>query len=374
MPDTNRQHSNNFSRLLDVVPGTPLRHENLTLFPLVTTLQPELPYALLADALASGGVRIGEVGSGSVPSLLASNGSETDVLILDGEQLIGAKQNRITNRTIILEAKTETVIPVSCMEQGRWHDVSEEFRPRPKPRHAPPEVRRRAREVEAAYAATPSAASINVLHRAQGAVWNEIAQYGVDMGVSSETGAMDEIYDHHAESLDDWIAHFPCAEDQVGLLAFLGRRPIGLDVVGSQGLYSLLHERFLGGYVIDALARCRRGSESRKGGEGETHRPGASSAVRFLASVGAARRGHAPTVGKGTYHLLSGAAIGAELADVISHTERLVHLSAFPGQRRMGSETGGNGRTIYDDGPRHGPIASPSRRRSWARDRGGNRP
>jgi hypothetical protein len=350
------------TRLLEVTAGEPLRRENLTIFPLIAEPQPELPYLLLGDALDLGLVSIGEVGSGSVPSLQAVNRGDLDVLILDGEQLIGAKQNRITNRTIILQAKTETVIPVSCMEQGRWHHVSEEFRSRPKPRHAPPRVRRKAREVESAYAAAPSMANAGVLYAAQGEVWREIADVGVSMGVRSDTGAMDEIYDRHTESVDDWIATFPCREDQVGLLAFLGRRPLGLDVVGGHAMYERLHDRFLGGYVMDALARTRRREGKAPGSQAASIAPDRAS--RFLSIVGASSRGRAPTVGKGTYHLIAGRAIGAELSDVVDSRERLAHLSAFPGHRSNRSGSGpvdtGGGRPTY------GPIASPSRRRGWA--------
>jgi hypothetical protein len=343
---------------LSVAPGSPRRHENLTVFPLTSSPQPDLPYLLLGDALSSGVVSIGELGSGSVPSLVASNKGEVDVLIFDGEQLIGAKQNRITNRTIILEAITETVIPVSCMEQGRWHHVTDEFRSRPKPRHAPSRVRRKAREVEAALAGSPMQASASVLHQAQGAVWHEIREVGASLGVSSDTGAMDEIYDRHTDSLDDWIAHFPIEDQQVGLLAFLGGRPLGMDVVGSGSLYARLHERFLGGYCMDALA-ARPGRKKQNGG------PSPAAAARFLSTVGSATRGKAPTVGAGTYQLLSGPAIGAELAAVVDHTERLVHLSAFPGERPRGAGHGPGGAHADTS-----PIASPSRRRGWATERG----
>jgi hypothetical protein len=344
--------------LLSVEPGASQRHDNLTIFPLISGVQPDLPYLLLGDAIASGVVSIGELGSGSVPSLVASNKGEVDVLIFDGEQLIGAKQNRITNRTIILETITETVIPVSCMEQGRWHQVSDEFRSRPKPRHAPSRVRRKAREVEAALAGSPMQASASVLHQAQSAVWHEIREVGVSMGVSSDTGAMDEIYDRHTQSLDEWIAHFPIEDGQVGLLAFLGNRPLGMDVVGSGSLYARLHERFLGGYCMDALA-ARRGRTQRNGG------PSPAAAARFLSKVGSATRGKAPTVGAGTYQLLSGAAIGAELSAVVDHTERLVHVSAFPGERSRGPGHGPASSPADTN-----PIASPSRRRGWARERG----
>lgn len=353
------------TRLLGVEPGEPLRHENLAVFPLIAGRQPDLPYLLLADALELGVLSIGELGSGSVPSLVATNKGALDVLVLDGEQLIGAKQNRITNRTIILASNSETVIPVSCMEQGRWHHVSEEFRARPKPRHAPPGVRRKAREVESMYAAMPAAAGVDVLHAAQSRVWHEIAEVGKAMGVDSRTGAMGEIYDRHTGSIDEWIERFPGADGQLGLLAFLSGRPLGLDVVGDQSLYARLHERFLGGYCMDALAR-RRG---RKSGHREVS---ATAARRFLSEVGSAARGKAPTVGKGTYHLLSGQAIGAELSDVIEHTERLVHLSAFPGERSTAATGHGPGGSGVSTGPVTSPIASPSRRRGWARNRDGD--
>ncbi len=364
--DTTRRHQP-LTRLLAVNPGQPVRRESLTVVPLIAEPQAEFPYLLLGDAIDLGCVSICEMGSGSVPSLVATNRGDLDVLILDGEQLIGAKQNRITNRTIILEAKTETVIPVSCMEQGRWHHVSSEFRSRPKPRHAPPRVRRKAREVEAAFAATPSMATAGALHAAQGAVWQEIAEVGVSMGVNSDTGAMDEIYDRHGESLDDWIASFPCHEDQVGLLAFLGRRPLGLDVVGSQVLHARLHERFLGGYVMDAMAR-RRPTRGKSSGARHTE-INPESAHRFLSLVGSAPRANAPTVGKGSYHLISGQAIGAECSDVVESSERLVHMSAFPGQESARSDHRSSGARADSD-PSQGPIAPPSRRRNWARRRG----
>ena len=328
--ETDRSHPP-LSPLLGVDSGSPRTHDNLAVFPLLAPDLAGFPYVLLTDALAEETLHITEVGSGSVPDLMASNAGDADVLILDGEQLIGAKQNRITNRTILLGARTETQIPVSCMEQGRWHFESDRFRSRPKPRHAPSGVRRKAREVETHFAAAPDRAGIDVMRAAQRDVWTEVAALGSSLGVHSATGAMDEFYDRHAESLEDWIARFPCAEGQVGLLALLGGRPLGVDVVGSPELYARLHERILGGYCMDALSwRGRGGVRRDTGGPGADANDGpdlSAVADRFLAEVGSAARGVAPTAGKGTYRLLSGAAIGAELAE----GERLVHLSAFPG-------------------------------------------
>jgi hypothetical protein len=57
---------------------------------------------------------------GAVPHLKPHNKSPPMVLILDGGELVGAKQNRIVNTTILIAGNATVVIPVSCVEQGRW--------------------------------------------------------------------------------------------------------------------------------------------------------------------------------------------------------------------------------------------------------------
>ena len=57
---------------------------------------------------------------GAVPMLKAHNRGAVGVLILDGEELVGAKQNRVLNTTVYIKPGQEIVIPVSCTEAGRW--------------------------------------------------------------------------------------------------------------------------------------------------------------------------------------------------------------------------------------------------------------
>ena len=47
-------------------------------------------------------------------------------LIIKGEEIVGAKQDRIVNSGISIAGKTRVLIPVSCEEQGRWDSESEE--------------------------------------------------------------------------------------------------------------------------------------------------------------------------------------------------------------------------------------------------------
>jgi hypothetical protein len=73
--------------------------------------------------------------AGSVPELLVKNLAPSPVLILDGEELIGAKQNRIVNLAILVAAGQTLRIPVSCVEAGRWVHRSREFAAAGRARH-----------------------------------------------------------------------------------------------------------------------------------------------------------------------------------------------------------------------------------------------
>ena len=48
------------------------------------------------------------------------NKSKQLLFISDGEAIVGAKQNRISERSVILKEMSETIIPVYCVEKGRW--------------------------------------------------------------------------------------------------------------------------------------------------------------------------------------------------------------------------------------------------------------
>jgi hypothetical protein len=341
--------------MLDIRTGIPQQHQALTIVPLLSAHEVELPYLLLSDALTGGLVRITEVGGGTVPRLLAQNTGDNDVLILDGEQLIGARQNRMTGRSILLAAQSETEIPVSCMEHGRWRFVSEDFAP--SVQHSPANVRRKSREVEAKAAAAGLAPSDSLLAEAQGPVWDEIGRVFENLSSTSPTSALDDAYKAAAPDLDAFLRAFPSIEGQVGLLGMVGDSVIGLDVIGGQSLFARLHERIVRGYVLDALATDRLPqSLDRAGGSGRDEEPAVCppAAMRFLEDVRQADRVPAPTVGRGVYSVLTKTVIGGELVDDAMVPTRVVHLSAFPPVPARPPAWYGAGSP---------PIAPPSRRR-----------
>jgi hypothetical protein len=342
------RHSNARRRgMLDVKLGGAKTFENLTVFPLIAADADDLPYDLLADAIAAGTLTITEVGQGTVPTLVATNTGERPVLVLDGEQLIGSRQNRMTNRSILLPADSKTEIPVFCMEERRWHFTSGQMSAAPQ--HSPAKLRRHARVAEARRADAGMAAAPEVLREEQGAYWHDVADTLSALGSHSATGSLHAAYDAHLRRIAEFVATFDSRPDQVGLLAFAGDSALGLDIVGAPRLYARVHERLLRGYVLDALelASVRRSVGAAV--------PDGTAAQRYLDEVRQAPRRAAPTTGLGTYQVLSGVVIGGELFD---DSRRVTHLSAFPSDRR---------------GQDAGPIASdpnvapPSQRRRHRR-------
>lgn len=85
----------------------------------------EIPFSKslieLSEALEKKLIEVVEVSeSGSVNDLKVQNPSDYFLLIYEGSLLVGEKQTRIVNATLLLQPQSETIIPVSCVEQGRW--------------------------------------------------------------------------------------------------------------------------------------------------------------------------------------------------------------------------------------------------------------
>ena len=101
--------------------GQPVAYHALTVVPLYAEASTPAEYQLSDEAIQASAVMVQEVSeAGSVPELLVENSGDTRVLFLEGEELRGAKQNRILNTSILVAPHTKTKVPVTCVEQGRW--------------------------------------------------------------------------------------------------------------------------------------------------------------------------------------------------------------------------------------------------------------
>ena len=158
-----------------------------------------LEYRLSDEAITEGTASVEEISeAGSVSNLLVEKGS-TRVLFLEGEELIGANQDRILNTSVLVAAGSKTRIPVSCVEAGRWGSRSRKFGCGGT--HSPSKLRRILKgSVTAALRAGRGHTSD------QAGLWEEVARLQGTLGVFSGTAAMADTFSAHQKRLDEFRA------------------------------------------------------------------------------------------------------------------------------------------------------------------------
>ena len=303
--------------------GEPVEHRGIVVAPLFPRRDPVAAYVTLDEALPQG-LRIDETSdAGSVPELVVSNPTGHRVLLYDGEELVGAKQDRILNVTVLVEAGAKLPIPVSCVEQGRWRRRTTSFGAGDNISHG--HLRRMKAQ---ALAAQPLARGV-----AQGEVWDEVNAKQARMGVRSATAANRDTFAAHGEQLRPLEAAFAAQPGQCGAVLGLGD-DLCLDAVSRPEAFALLWPKLRAGYLLDALERLDGRATS------------AERMARFTHDAAAAHATRGPSAGLGADLRLRGEGV---IGSGLELDGELLQLSAF---------------TSDDAGERaFGRIARPSRRR-----------
>lgn len=124
----------------------PIRHGNLTVFPVVAARSyPTGEFLTLDEGLRSGEVVITEAGNvqglirrhpamgirhdgAEVNRLVLVNNSKRPLLLLAGEIVSGGKQDRVIGKDRIVPAESDPIdLSVFCVEPGRWVATSQNF-------------------------------------------------------------------------------------------------------------------------------------------------------------------------------------------------------------------------------------------------------
>lgn len=237
--------------------GEPVAHGALAAFPLVSTRRGSLRYLLLSEALRDDLVTVREVSlGGSVPQLAVENRAEAPVLVVDGEELVGAKQNRIANLSMLIPAGRTTVIPVSCVERGRWSycRARRTFADSDRLHYAEGRAMNRF-HVQANTRRTGARRSN------QHAVWREIEAKATRMRARSRTAAMGSIYERHGAPIAEFVARIAPVAGQVGAVFAIGDRRLGLDFFDKPDTFAAMLPKLVRSYAIDALDHARYGGD-----------------------------------------------------------------------------------------------------------------
>lgn len=284
---------------------------NLTLIPLFIKAEEReaVTYLLLEEALKMGCLEIGEVSQeGDVNTVVIINNSGQPVLILDGEEILGAKQNRMVNATILIPVKKKVEVPVSCVERGRWRYRSPGF---DKAGAFGYTTLRKQKAQQVSY----SLKCVQEFKADQGAIWAEIERKQAKMNTSSETDALHDVYHKYEDVLQSVISTLEPQQGQVGVAVLINNRFTCLDLFDHPDTLSKLWAKLLKSYAMEAIEA-----------KDEKKYPLSLDPQNILNSIGSSECSTYPSVGLGSDLRLSGAGIfGAGLA----LEDRILHLSVF---------------------------------------------
>lgn len=299
---------------------------NLAVFPLIgEDRRTEPGYLLLDDAIERRLLLIKEVSqSGSVPDLLVINSADMPVLILDGEELVGAKQNRVLNLTVLVPARSTIQIPVSCVEAGRWSYESVAFRSSP---HAQYAMGRAARAAHV----TASLRSSGERRSNQVEVWADLEEKAARLGTRSPTGAMMAMYLENAPQVEEYAQAFRAVKGQRGAVFAINGRILGMDLFDHSDTLRAVMSKLVRSYALDAIDSPAMRSLS----------PSVNAARAFLRLLTKANLIEAPAVGLGTdVRIESRAVAGGALLALAG----VVHLFSFRRRPTARDLAGGFGR------------------------------
>jgi hypothetical protein len=265
-----------FERLGELTVGEGTTHEHMVVFPVFAPAAGNsgsaLRYRTLQSAIADGSVEVTEQASATVPELVLHNKGATLIFVLDGEEILGGRQNRIVNASFLIGANVTFPLPVTCVEHGRWHSTSHAFSSGETTYHS---LRgEKFSQVRASLRATGRHTSD------QGAVWDSVAAKAMMAGSASPTGAMHEIYESRGQSLDGYLSAFPYVAGAVGLAVALGGRMAGADLFDQSETAETLWPKLVRSYALDAMDSADGGTVER---------------TRAERLIGRTRGGHAET-------------------------------------------------------------------------------
>ena len=178
----------------------PIRHGNLTVFPVVANKSyPTGEFLTLDEGLRSGEVVVTEAGSvqglirrhgatgirhdgAEVNRLVLVNNSKRPLLLLAGEIVTGGKQDRVIGKDRIVPSESDPVdLSVFCVEPGRWVASSEHFGASEAMYGGAGATKANA-PAPMAIMAQPSVRAKAMANKDQGEVWNEVRKQQAAVG------------------------------------------------------------------------------------------------------------------------------------------------------------------------------------------------
>jgi len=196
---------------------------------------------------------------GNVNQLLLTNLSDGYIFIMDGDILKGAKQNRVANTSILVAAGVKLVIPVSCVEQGRWAYDRDDLMPSEEVAY------RKIREQKARDIYWNRAQGSDKHNVDQHQVWGHVNNYLSDLGEHSATASHSDAFESKRMDIGKMIDGFSVREEANGLAYFINGKLCGIEIFNREDVYSDYFGRLLNSIAMDAQIVMRKSNRAETG-------------------------------------------------------------------------------------------------------------
>lgn len=232
--------------------------------------------------------------SPAIATLVAVNGGERQLLLLEGQLLEGGWQNRMLRRSVLVPARGSVELEVVCVEAGRWHGGA---RHRTSGRRASMRVR----NIDGAALRAGE----------QGEVWRRVSEYEVRFGANA-TSSFAEHAERGARAVRELVEGLRPLPGQIGVLIGIAGQPVMLEAFDSPVTLQRQFASIIQAAGLDALGQ-------------EALRTPARRAIRFVDRVALVRATPVAPAGAGT--TVRGAS-GYAAVTGLAWRRHLVHLTA----------------------------------------------
>ena len=220
------------------------KYENVEAIPIKSDFFGKKDFLTLKKGYEMGLVEIKELENSTVNTVLCKNDSVAPLILIDGDEITGAMQNRIINDTLLIPAKSTINIPVSCTEHGRWHTKGEGAESRTfKPSLYSANHSTRSRKSRASYEERDY----------QGEVWDSISEFESRSNFKSMTSALNDSYENLKDKQNDYLSKFHIEDGQNGVIFIVNGEVKGLELFYNHSIYKQYHEKLCRSYIIEAI-------------------------------------------------------------------------------------------------------------------------
>ena len=220
------------------------KYENVEAIPIKSDYFGKKDFLTLKKGYEMGLVEIKELENSTVNTVLCKNDSVAPLILIDGDEITGAMQNRIINDTLLIPAKSTINIPVSCTEHGRWHTKGEGAESRTfKPSLYSANHTTRSRKSRASYEERDY----------QGEVWDSISEFESRSNFKSMTSALNDSYENLKDKQNDYLSKFHIEDGQNGVIFIVNGEVKGLELFYNHSIYKEYHEKLCRSYIIEAI-------------------------------------------------------------------------------------------------------------------------